>query len=177
MTASDHDQLRDWAGAYTMGALDPDDRRTFETHLRTCTDCQHEVRQLAVLPGLLAQVDPLELDDGPDPTLAATIERRARDEVAALRVSRQRWRVVAATAAAACVVAIVALGALVLIGTGSMLQGLAGLVVATGLAALLRLVLPTRTAGWLASRSRGLDVAGFVVLAVALGGVTLLLLP
>ncbi len=75
------------------------------------------------------------------------------------------------------IVAIVALGALVLIGTGSMLQGLAGLVVATGLAALLRLVLPTRTAGWLASRSRGLDVAGFVVLAVALGGVTLLLLP
>jgi hypothetical protein len=75
------------------------------------------------------------------------------------------------------IVAIVAVGALVLIGTGSMLQGLAGLVVATGLAALLRLVLPTRTAGWLASRSRGLDVAGFVVLAVALGGVTLLLLP
>ena len=75
------------------------------------------------------------------------------------------------------IVAILAIGGLVLIGTGSMLQGLAGLVVATGLAALLRLVLPTRTAGWLASRSRALDVTGFVVLALALGGVTLLLLP
>jgi hypothetical protein len=74
-------------------------------------------------------------------------------------------------------VAIVAIGGLSLIGAGSLLQGLAGLVVATGLAALLRLVLPTRTAGWLASRSRGLDVAGFVVLALALGGVTLLLIP
>ena len=74
-------------------------------------------------------------------------------------------------------VALVGLGALVLIAAGSLLQGLAGLVVATGLAALLRLVLPTRTAGWLASRSRGLDVAGFAALAHALGGVTLLLLP
>jgi hypothetical protein len=75
------------------------------------------------------------------------------------------------------IVAIVAVGSLLLIAVGSLLQGLAGLVVATALAALLRLVLPTRTAGWLASRSRGLDVAGFVAIAVALGGVTLLLLP
>ena len=75
------------------------------------------------------------------------------------------------------IVAILGIGGLFLIGTGSMLQGLAGLVVATGLAALLRLVLPTRTSGWLASRSRALDVTGFVVLALALGGVTLLLLP
>jgi Protein of unknown function (DUF3017) len=73
------------------------------------------------------------------------------------------------------IVAAVAVFGLGLITTGSLQQGLAGLVAAMALAALLRLVLPTATAGWLGSRSRGADVAGFAVLAVALGTVTLLL--
>ncbi len=73
-------------------------------------------------------------------------------------------------------VAIVSLGGLVLIGTGSLRQGLVGLVVGISLASLLRLVLPTRTAGWLVSRSRWFDAAGFALLAGALAGVTLLLM-
>ena len=73
-------------------------------------------------------------------------------------------------------VAVVTLGGLALIGTGSLLQGLVGLVVAISLAGLLRLVLPARTAGWLVSRSRTLDVAGFAMLAGALAGVTVLLM-
>jgi hypothetical protein len=73
-------------------------------------------------------------------------------------------------------VAVVSLGGLVLIGTGSLLQGLVGLAVAICLASLLRLVLPARTAGWLVSRSRFFDAAGFAVLAGALAGVTLLLM-
>ncbi|MFN8184313.1 MAG: DUF3017 domain-containing protein [Candidatus Nanopelagicales bacterium] len=73
-------------------------------------------------------------------------------------------------------VAVVTLGGLALIGTGSLLQGLVGLVVAISLAALLRLVLPARTAGWLVSRSRWFDVGGFALLAGGLAGVTLLLM-
>lgn len=71
-------------------------------------------------------------------------------------------------------VAVLAVGGLLLIGTGSLRHGLTGLVVAMGLATLLRLVLPTATAGWLTSRSRLVDAAGFALLAGALGGVTLL---
>ena len=73
------------------------------------------------------------------------------------------------------IVAVVALVGLGLIATGSLQQGLAGLVVAMALSALLRLALPWATAGWLVSRSRTVDVAGFAVLAAALGVVTLLL--
>ena len=72
-------------------------------------------------------------------------------------------------------VAVVTLGGLLLIWTGSLPQGLMGLVVAISLAALLRLVLPARTAGWLVSRSRWFDAAGFALLAGALAGVTVLL--
>ncbi len=73
-------------------------------------------------------------------------------------------------------VAAVALGGLVLIGVGSLQQGLVGMVVAMALAALLRLMLPVTTAGWLTSRSRMVDVAGFALLAAGLGAVTLMLL-
>lgn len=74
-------------------------------------------------------------------------------------------------------VALVGLVGLVFIATGSLLQGLNGLIVTMSLAALLRLVLPTRTAGWLASRGRVFDAAGFAVLALGLAAATVLLLP
>lgn len=74
------------------------------------------------------------------------------------------------------IVGLVGLVGLVLIASGSLLRGLSGLTVAMALAGMLRLVLPARTAGWLSSRSRMLDVAGFTVLACALGAVTLLLM-
>lgn len=107
--AADHDRLRDWAGAYTIGALDPDDRREFEAHLRSCRDCQAQVGQLAAIAGLLAQVDPAALHDDPDPAVAAAIERRARAEISGLVTSRRRWQWLAGVAVAACLVALVAL--------------------------------------------------------------------
>ena len=69
-------------------------------------------------------------------------------------------------------VGIVGLG---LIALGQAQQGILGLVVAMGLAGVLRLVLPTRNAGWLVSRSRGIDVAGFAVLAAGLAATLFLL--
>lgn len=108
MTTDDHDRLRDWAGAYTMGALDADDRREFEAHLRECRHCRAEVGQLAALPGLLAQIDRDALDDVPDARTAAAIERRARAEISSLITSRKRWRRVAAIAAAVLVALVAA---------------------------------------------------------------------
>lgn len=72
-------------------------------------------------------------------------------------------------------VAVLALAGLGLIAVGRVQQGIAGLVVAFGLAAVLRLVLPARTAGWLASRSRGIDSAAFAVLAAGLAATVYLI--
>lgn len=69
-------------------------------------------------------------------------------------------------------VGIVGLG---LIAVGRLQQGILGLVVAVGLSAMLRLVLPTRTAGWLVSRSRIVDAAAFATLAAGLAATLFLL--
>lgn len=74
--------------AYVLGALSPEDRAAFEGHLRTCEHCARSVRELAGLPGLLAQVDvphQLEPDAVPPgllPTLAARVRRGRRRALA-----------------------------------------------------------------------------------------------
>lgn len=102
-----HDELGDWAAAYALGALEPDDRRTFERHLGHCDRCADDVNSFAPIPGLLAQVDASDLRD-PSPEKAAEIGRRAAIEAMSLRSSRNRWRT-AATAGAAAVVLLVGL--------------------------------------------------------------------
>ena len=72
-------------------------------------------------------------------------------------------------------VTLVGFSGLALIGVGRLQQGILGLLMAVGLAAGLRLVLPTRTAGWLTSRSRVLDAAAFAALAVGLAATLYLL--
>lgn len=52
------DPFRTYDAAYVLGALSPSDRAAFEEHLRVCGDCARSVRELAGLPGLLAQVTP-----------------------------------------------------------------------------------------------------------------------
>lgn len=64
---------------------------------------------------------------------------------------------------------------LALIATGLLQQGVVGLILAFGLAALLRLVLPGRSAGLLASRTRVLDACGFAALAAAMAATLLLI--
>lgn len=72
-------------------------------------------------------------------------------------------------------VALLVVAALAFIATGSLAKGVAGLAAAFGLAAGLRLVLPSRTAGWLASRSRTVDTCCLAALAGALAGMLLLI--
>jgi hypothetical protein len=55
--ASLPDSFRDWDAAYVLGALGPDDRRTFELHLATCDACTAAVAELAGLPGMLSKLD------------------------------------------------------------------------------------------------------------------------
>lgn len=54
-------ELAHWDGAYVLGALSPTERLEFEEHLTRCDDCSRSVRELAGVPGLLAQVGPDDL--------------------------------------------------------------------------------------------------------------------
>ena len=46
---TDHDRFGELAGAYALGALSPEDRRTFETHLASCAECRRDIRDAAVV--------------------------------------------------------------------------------------------------------------------------------
>lgn len=52
-----HDEFTHTDAAYVLGALSPAERRAYEEHLGSCAACACAVRELAGLPGLLAQVD------------------------------------------------------------------------------------------------------------------------
>ena len=90
-------------GAYVLGSLAPTERRDFEAHLPGCAECSRGVRELAGLPGLLAQVDVADLEartpDAPLPsTLLPALVREVRGE--------QRRRSVLTAALAAAVAAL-----------------------------------------------------------------------
>lgn len=97
------------AGPYVLGALPPEERRTFEEHLAGCSSCEAEVGGFAGLPGLLSRLptadvpavlDGQEEEPAPPSTLLSLLQR-ARAE----RRSR-RWRGVLVGAAAACLAAV-----------------------------------------------------------------------
>jgi anti-sigma-K factor RskA len=109
MPADHNDELHEWAGAYALGALDPTDRRRFERHLADCARCATEIRALAPIPGLLAQLDTDDLDSSIRPETADAISRRIQHETQQLRTSRNRWRLTAITAAALVIAVIAAI--------------------------------------------------------------------
>jgi Predicted transmembrane transcriptional regulator (anti-sigma factor) len=95
--------LRDDA-AYLLGALDPEERQRYETHLEVCPPCAQAVSCSAGIPGLLARLTPNQVaaaegeTEEPPPVLLDSLLRAVRR---GRRVSR--WRVaVAAGAVAAC---------------------------------------------------------------------------
>jgi anti-sigma factor RsiW len=53
-----HDEMVVLAPAYVLGALEPDERRAFETHLAECDRCVSEVRSLGRVTSGLAQTVP-----------------------------------------------------------------------------------------------------------------------
>jgi hypothetical protein len=53
-------------GVYLLGALEPEDRSTFEAHLSGCDMCRSELVRLAPLPGLLNQITLADFEDVPE---------------------------------------------------------------------------------------------------------------
>jgi anti-sigma-K factor RskA len=53
------DRMHDLAGAYVLGALDPEERGAFERHLADCAACANEVRSLRPVVDGLGQAVPL----------------------------------------------------------------------------------------------------------------------
>lgn len=93
-------------GAYVLGALEPADRRAFETHLAECPRCQESVAELTGLPVVLDQVELAALEVPPPP---ATLLPRLLNEVRRQR-SRRSWRTGAVGFVAACMLAVLAGG-------------------------------------------------------------------
>lgn len=105
----DHDNYREWAAAYVLGALDSAERSEYERHLRTCSLCQADVSEFSALPGLLAQLDP-ETDLDHDPATDRVTElaiARANHDYAQLEKQNRRWRFNAVVAAAAAILLVV----------------------------------------------------------------------
>lgn len=100
---NDHEKYREWAAAFVLGALGPDDRAAFETHLAGCETCRADVADLAPVAGLLNRI---EVDDEAAPSRIAELATTAiRKEWTAMQRSRRRWQW--ATGVAATVLAIV----------------------------------------------------------------------
>jgi anti-sigma factor RsiW len=59
---SDHDERLHALAPYLLDALEPAERAEVTDHLQDCATCQAELASLAGLPGLLARIDPADLD-------------------------------------------------------------------------------------------------------------------
>ncbi|ONK12684.1 zf-HC2 domain-containing protein [Streptomyces sp. MP131-18] len=106
------DSFRTFDGAYVLGALAPQERAAFEEHMRTCESCARAVRELAGLPGLLAQTESAAGRPPPPELLPGLLAR-----VAAAR--RRRRLLTGISAAAVALAACVALVFTLLGGGGA----------------------------------------------------------
>jgi anti-sigma-K factor RskA len=104
-----HDEMVVHAPAYVLGALEPLERRAFETHLAECDACASEVRSLARVTAGLAQ-------SVPQVTPRSALRDRvllavgARGERASEPTLQARWRMSDWLAYAACVAIATAAG-------------------------------------------------------------------
>jgi hypothetical protein len=83
-------------GAYVLGALEPDERRRVEEHLRRCPVCAAELAEFSALPPLLDRVDPGDLGPlgvTPSPDLFRRMSAAAAPRA---RVRSRTWALVAA---------------------------------------------------------------------------------
>jgi anti-sigma-K factor RskA len=97
-----NDDLHDLTASYALDALDEDERRAYEDHLRDCEECRAELGSMSDTVGALAYAT-----EGPVPPaeLRSRIVEAARAEppkVVALRPRRTKLYAGIAIAAAAC---------------------------------------------------------------------------
>jgi anti-sigma-K factor RskA len=105
MTRTTHDELRELTGAYVLGVLGDDERRTLEAHMASCDECGREVQALREAAHGLAYAVP-ELD--PPAGLRSRVLRAATAVPPAPSLAKPRparalpvWLAVAASVAAA----------------------------------------------------------------------------
>ena len=108
MTGSvDCRDIRHALGVYVLGAIDPAERATVDSHLSMCPECREELAGLAGLPALLRRIpvgEAQQLADEPDDELTGSDmpSDRVLDSLLA-RTARarqaRRWRGLAAAAA------------------------------------------------------------------------------
>lgn len=72
MNAAEHNELREQAELYVLGALAPADRDAFEVHVASCAECAAHVKSLSPVTDALAQVAP---QHEPPPALRARVLR------------------------------------------------------------------------------------------------------
>jgi anti-sigma-K factor RskA len=112
MADNEHDDRREQAALFVLGALAPDERREFEAHLAGCGECAAEVRSLGPVPEMLAQTVP-QLD--PSPALRQRVLRSiagASDTHAgSVTAPRSAFRLAPWLATAALLALTIALGA------------------------------------------------------------------
>jgi predicted anti-sigma-YlaC factor YlaD len=108
MTGSaDCRDIRHALGVYVLGAIDPAERATVDSHLSSCPECREELAGLAGLPALLRRIpvgEAQQLADEPDDEMAGRdmpSDRVLDSLVSRTRRARQvrRWRGLAAAAA------------------------------------------------------------------------------
>jgi predicted anti-sigma-YlaC factor YlaD len=127
METMDCSEARLSLGVYVLGAIDPAERATVESHLTGCRECRDELAGLAGLPALLARVGTEEAmalaatdgspaaeagevageDEAPPRELLGTVL-----DLAAARRRRRRWREAGLGAAAALIIAVGVFGGL-----------------------------------------------------------------
>ncbi len=95
---SDHQQFHQWSAAYVLGALDTEERLSYEAHLAGCETCQSEIRSFSAIPGLLNKAGTDELVEAP-PRVAESMVEKIQSEWSELARSRNRWRWLASAAA------------------------------------------------------------------------------
>ncbi|TCN37561.1 putative zinc finger protein [Kribbella orskensis] len=74
---SEHDPSR--LGAYSLGALEPDEVREIDEHLAGCAECRQELAELDEMKEFLAEVPPEAFLDGPPADGDLLLQRTLRE--------------------------------------------------------------------------------------------------
>lgn len=100
--------MREYIGAYVLGALETDKQAALLAHLDGCVDCRDEVAELAAVARALPLADPLRSAERPLPPdhLGDAIVDRIATERAEARRTGFRRRSVTGLAAAALIAAV-----------------------------------------------------------------------
>ena len=107
----DRGHVREELGAYVLGALELDERRSVESHVTDCGPCRDELAALSGMPGLLDRLTVEEVSAGfVAPLAPVRSERRGRSpSEEALWRRLRRWRWATAVAASVAVLGFLAL--------------------------------------------------------------------